>query len=264
MMRNSIFGSASLRPSLQQQGSNRKNLNICQRPRQPAQASPLGHFRHSWHLQRLRWAVWLFEKYFAGTVWKEQITILLWTASPSHGNVGPQAQCSHGKAQTTSPSGSITWQWPFSWNVFDSSPTIHERNKRSWRPWNGGSHGEGCGCPMWRLGRPPPYGRSCLDTAKQEPCPQQREERRQKRRLRLPQKSVLQDAVFKLAYASQALQCSSACPYLPVLFCLSCSAYPVLPVLFCLFFSAVLSWLSSSCVCVWARREGCVCVDIYV
>ncbi len=46
------------------------------------------------------------------------MAILLWTALPSHGNAGPQAQCSHGKAQTTSPSGSITWQWPFSCNVF--------------------------------------------------------------------------------------------------------------------------------------------------
>jgi hypothetical protein len=41
------------------------------------------------------------------------MAILLWTALPSHGKAGPQAQCSHGKAQTTSPSRSVTWQWPF-------------------------------------------------------------------------------------------------------------------------------------------------------
>ncbi len=103
MRRNRIFGSASSRPSLQRQGSNRKNLNM---------PIPL-HFRHYWRLQRLRWAVRLFEKYFAWTVWNEQMAILLWTASPSHENAGPKAQCSHGKAQTTSPSWSITWQWPF-------------------------------------------------------------------------------------------------------------------------------------------------------
>ncbi len=36
---------------------------------------------------------------------EEHVAILLWIASPSHGNAGPQAQCSHGKAQTTLPPG---------------------------------------------------------------------------------------------------------------------------------------------------------------
>ncbi len=63
---------------------------ICQRTCQPTKASPLGHFRYSWCLQRLRWANRFFEKHFAWTVWKEQVAILLWIASPSHAR--PQAQ----------------------------------------------------------------------------------------------------------------------------------------------------------------------------
>jgi hypothetical protein len=43
---------------------------------------------------------------------------------------------------------------PFSCNVFDSSSTIHKRDIKSWRPWNGPSHDEGCRHPMGRLGWP--------------------------------------------------------------------------------------------------------------
>jgi hypothetical protein len=60
----------------------------------------------------------------------------------------------HGKAQTTSPSRSITRQLSFCCNVFDPSSAINERNSRSWRPWNSHSHGEGCGRPMGRSRRP--------------------------------------------------------------------------------------------------------------
>ncbi len=78
---------------------------MCQCPCQPAQASPSRHSWHPWCLQRLRWAVWFFEKHFAWTVWKEQMAVLLWIASPSHGNAGPQAQCSHGKLKQHLPPG---------------------------------------------------------------------------------------------------------------------------------------------------------------
>ncbi len=77
-------------------------------------------------------------------------------------------------------SRSITRQRSFSCNVFDAPSAIHERDSRSWPPWNGRSHGEGCGCPMGRSGQPRPYGPGPLDTAKQEPCSQQRQEKRQK------------------------------------------------------------------------------------
>ncbi len=63
------------------------------------------------------------------------------------------------------------------------------RDSRSWRPWNGRSHGEGCGHPMGRSGRPGSYSCSRLDTPKQEPRSQQREERRQKGRKHPHQKS---------------------------------------------------------------------------
>ncbi len=177
MRRNCIFGSASLRPSLQWQGSNHKNIichSLASLPKQVLR-DILDNFdvcNDSDELFDFLKNTW--------TVWKEQMAVLFWIASPSHGNAGPQAQCSHGKAQTISPSRSITWQWPFLGNVFDSSSAIHERDSRSWRPWNGRSHGEGCGHSMGRSGQPRSYGRSRLDTAKQEPRSQQREERRQK------------------------------------------------------------------------------------
>jgi hypothetical protein len=51
----------------------------------------------------------------------------------------------HGKAQTTSSSRSITRQRSFCCNVFDPSSAINERESTSWHPWNSHSHGEGCG-----------------------------------------------------------------------------------------------------------------------
>jgi hypothetical protein len=43
----------------------------------------------------------------------------------------------------------------FSCNVFDPSSAINERDSRSWRPWNGRSHGEGCGRPIGHGGHDP-------------------------------------------------------------------------------------------------------------
>jgi hypothetical protein len=74
------------------------------------------------------------------------------------------------------PMPALVYSMPMPSYVYLSS-AIHERDSRSWRPWNGRSHGEGCGRPMGRSMRPRSYGPSCLDTVKQEPRSQQREER---------------------------------------------------------------------------------------
>jgi hypothetical protein len=50
----------------------------------------LGHFGYSWCLQRLCWAVRLFETNFAQANFKEQVAVLFWITSSSRGNAGPQ------------------------------------------------------------------------------------------------------------------------------------------------------------------------------
>jgi hypothetical protein len=73
---------------------------------QPAQASPSGHFGHTWCVQRLWRAFRWIEKYFAWTVWKEQVAILFWAPTPPHGNAGPQASVLMGKLKHLPPGAS--------------------------------------------------------------------------------------------------------------------------------------------------------------
>ncbi len=53
---------------------------------QSAQASPLGHFRHSGCLQWIRSAFWSFERCFAWAIRQKQVVILFWIALAPHGN----------------------------------------------------------------------------------------------------------------------------------------------------------------------------------
>ncbi len=86
MRRNSTFGSASSRPSLQRQESNHKNPNMPT----TLPACPSTSFETFWILlMPVTTDVRFFERYFAWTVWKEQVAVLLRIALPSHGNAGP-------------------------------------------------------------------------------------------------------------------------------------------------------------------------------
>jgi hypothetical protein len=76
-----------------------------------------------------------------------------------------KAQYSHGEAQATSPSRSLTRHRPFPCNVSYSPTALHAKSSRSWQPQDGRSHGEGCGCPVGCSRRPQPHSRSHLDSA---------------------------------------------------------------------------------------------------
>ncbi len=181
MRRNHIFGSAPSMPSLQRQASNHKNLNMpTTLPACPSKS--LGTF---WIL-----LVFVMTLPSRSIFWKIFCLDSLERASD---NLTLNCFAFPWKCRALNPvfsressnnifSRSIAWQRPFSFNVSDPPFAIHERNSRCWRPWNGCSHGEGCRRPMGCLGLPRPYGRIRLDTVKQEPRSQQREERRQKER----------------------------------------------------------------------------------
>jgi hypothetical protein len=126
MRRNLIFGSDSSRPSSQLRASNRK-AQICQRSAQPAQASPIGYFRHPRCLQRFGSSFRSFENSFARAVWKEQMAVLFRIASAPHGHARPQAQHSHGETQTTPASWSFSRHRSFHGHVSHSPAALHGR-----------------------------------------------------------------------------------------------------------------------------------------
>ncbi len=105
----------------------------------------------------------IISKTLCSAVQKKQMAILFWAATPSHGNAGPQALCSHGKAKTTSFPWRFSRQRSFTRHVPCPPAPIHVWDSRSWQPHDSLSHGEGCGRPVGCLRWPRPYHCGCQD-----------------------------------------------------------------------------------------------------
>ncbi len=126
MRSNRIFVSASSRPNLLRQGSNHKNLNMPM-PLPACPSKSFGTFLTPSMPATTQMSGLIF--------WK---TLCLDSLERANGSLTLNCfafawKCRASspvfswEAQTTSPSGSITWQWPFPCNVFDSSSAIHVR-----------------------------------------------------------------------------------------------------------------------------------------
>jgi hypothetical protein len=94
------------------------------------------------------------KKVLLGTIWKEQVPVLLRLALSPHGNAIPQSQHSHGETQTASPSRSQTRHGPFLGNVSDTPTAFHEGGGQHRQPQDSHGYCESSRRLVGCLGRP--------------------------------------------------------------------------------------------------------------